>query len=1311
MKSIGQAASFITTRPVAILMVFLAAVVFGFLSLGRLPITLMPELTYPTLTVRTEYPGSAPEEVENDVSRPVEEALGVIAGLRKISSISRAGISDVVLEFGWNSDMSESTQSVLEKLDLVFLPEEARRPLILHYDPSLDPVMELSLSGSGQRFEGESGLRRLRRLAELQIKKELDPVKGVAAVRVRGGLEEEIHVLLEEEALRRTGISIRQVIDRLSQENINVAGGTLKEGRIEYLVRTLNEYENLDEISATIVSTIEGRDVRIEDLGRVVFSHKEREILTRTDGGNSVQIEIFKEGDANIVALARRVRALLGDFDPVAFETQPEEQAEDEDTVAAAMPAAPPRVPGIVNRVYREEGATLQLVADRSLFIASSINEVRNTAILGGMLAVFVLYLFLRNVKSTAIIAISIPISLLITFAPLQLLGVTLNIMSLGGLALGIGMLVDSSIVVLESIYRCREEGDDVVAAADRGTSEVRGAVLASTLTSIAVFFPMVFVEGLAGQAFGDLGLAVVVSLLAAAAVALFFIPMLASRQGRSLSGGGFRYFETEAWTGMRDGYRGSSIALRLVGWPLVALRFTIGFFTLYLRLAWRELREGIRAAPTWFKITNAHNWLVQFVFLVPPLSFVVRGVQRVEGAYLATLRQIWAETRADFLAIPLWARLLTFFPFWMLRFALILPLPHLLLPWPWPFLFASSSWAVVRNDYRSLPRWGRVVAVLTLVPVVFWIVRLLVGALFEGLGHLIIWAYRGSIHLTAYLIKPIIGRVSAVVSWIPLKLTGWVMGGVGRLYPRTLRSALAHPVVVVLIVVGCFWMTWQVVRGLESELLPEVYQGEFSVEVALPVGTPIEETAAVIEPIERAILAERDRIESLILTVGYDSANSQRSDEGEHTARFKILLDENSHGAAAEQAVIDRLRSRFAGIPDLETRVVRPVLFSSRTPIEVEVHGNDLRTLKEYGDRTRELMEGIPELTDVEVTLRSGAPEVQVIYDRDLLARYGLNVRQVAELVRDKVKGFEATRFNLKDRRIPILVRLALDDRESVDDVRGIIVNPGGERPIRLASVAEVTLGEGPSEVRRIDGRRVAVVRANIAEGSLSTATWKIEDQLNRKIEWPSAMTFFISGQNEEWERSRKSLWIALALSVFLVYVIMAAQFESLIHPLVIMLTIPLALVGTVVTLKVMGMALSIVVFLGMIMLAGIVVNNAIVLVDYINTLRRRGIERDAAIVQAGTVRLRPILMTTATTVLGLTPMALGLGDGAEIRTPMAIAVISGLISSTALTLVVIPSFYRIADILKQKILGAGQVTERGDAAVAAPDAKTVTP
>ena len=1167
--------SFTTTRPVAIAMVFLAAVVFGFFSYGRLPVTLMPELSYPTITVRTVFPGAAPEEVENEVSRPVEEALGVIGGLRRISSVSRAGVSDIILEFSWDTEMSEAIQDTLEKLDLVILPDETERPLILRFDPSLDPVLELSLSGEGDRFAGEEGLRRLRRIAELQVKRSLEPIKGVAAVRVRGGLEEEIHVLLVEESLRRTGISIQQVIDRLAEENINVAGGTIKQGRTEYMVRTLNEFEDIRQIEETVVARFEQRDVRVRDLGRVVRSHKEREILTKSDGSESVQVDIFKEADANIVDLAERVKLALGEFDfaaakEAAAATARGEKPETEEAAGGQQrgrgargggPGGPPRPSGLVEELYRNEGIELTLAADRSLFIESSIDEVRKTAIFGGLLAIIVLFLFLRDVRTTAIVAVSIPVSLLITFAPLNILGVSLNIMSLGGLALGIGMLVDSSIVVLESIFRCREEGDRLAKAAVRGTREVRGAVVASTLTTIAVFFPMVFVEGVAGQAFGALGLAVVISLLASLLVAVMLIPMLASREPVDLD-------------------RQKSAGMQL-------LRFS----------SWRALAADVSKV-------------------------------RARGSWLAWL-------------------------------------------------------------------WGAPFVLLWLVP------RFVIGTVLELVGKLLLALLVGLFWVWRRALAPVIKRVFAFVTWLPLKGTDKGLAAIGSVYPRGLRWALRRPLGVVLLMLLSLTLTVALALNLDNELLPEVHQGEFTIELALPVGTPLEETEAILAPVEERVLADRENSEALLVTYGYDAANSNRSDEGEHTARFKVLLDRAD--PRVESRVIERLRAQFSQIPDLTARVVRPVLFSFRTPIEVEVHGDDLVELRRQASRAKQVMAAMPELADVETSLRPGAPEVEIVYDRDLLSRYDLNIGQVARLVRDKVKGFEATLFNLKDRRIPILVRLEETGRESVEDVRGLIINPGGERPIPLAAVATVGLGEGPSEVRRIDGRRVALVTSNIGSGSLGNAVGRIDEELRAGLDWPSDMTFFISGQNQEWERSKGSLVLALALSIFLVYVIMAAQFESLVHPFVIIVTIPLAFFGSFLALAALGVSLSIVVFLGMIMLAGIVVNNAIVLVDYINTLRRRGTPCDEAIVAASSVRLRPILMTTATTVLGLLPMALGLGDGAEIRTPMALTVISGLIVSTGLTLVIIPVVYALVDRGLARLFG--RRTVRVEAALDVPE------
>jgi HAE1 family hydrophobic/amphiphilic exporter-1 len=746
--------------------------------------------------------------------------------------------------------------------------------------------------------------------------------------------------------------------------------------------------------------------------------------------------------------------------------------------------------------------------------------------------------------------------------------------MSLGGLALGIGMLVDSSIVVLESIFRCREEGDELETAANRGTSEVRGAVIASTLTTIAVFFPMVFVEGVAGQAFGDLGLAVVISLLAALIVALFLIPMLASREG-------VKWSETR---------------------PLEAHWKELGSW-LALKRDWQSYRAGVRSRPG--KLRRTARWIA------------------------------------------------------------------------WPLV----------TIYLGL--------------------RLVVGTLFDVVGKTLLAALFGLVWLGRTAIVPATGFVFGILMYAPVKLTQKAMDGLHEGYPRALRWALRNPVTMLMVVIACFAVTGWMALSLDTELLPEVRQAEFTVEVQTPVGTPIEQTEAIVAPVEKAILEEREHLEALVLTVGYDTAYSNRSDEGEHTARFKVLLDRAD--ARLEDEVIRRLRGRFAAIPDLDARVTRPVLFSFKAPIEVEIHGEDLVLLRQQAERAKTTLDAMPQLADVETTQRQGAPEVQVIYDRDLLARYELNLAQVARLVRDKVQGYEATRFNLKDRRIPIVVRLKMEDRETVEEVRSLIINPGGERPIPLSAVARVELAEGPSEVRRVDGRRVALVTANIASGSLGSAVTAIREELNA-LAWPPGTTFLISGQNEEWERSKASLFLALALSIFLVYVIMAAQFESLWHPLVIVFTIPRAFFGTLVTLRLLNISLSIVVYLGMIMLAGIVVNNAIVLVDYINILRRRGSSLVEAVVTAGTVRLRPILMTTATTTLGLLPMALGVGDGAELRTPMAIAVISGLVVSTLLTLFIIPTIYTLIDRFKAQLTGQELVVERpsgpGVGEVAAPEA-----
>jgi hydrophobic/amphiphilic exporter-1 (mainly G- bacteria), HAE1 family len=483
---------FSISRPVTITMFMVAAVVFGYVAFDRLPINLLPDISYPTLTIRTEYAGTAPGEVENLISKPVEEAVGIISGVIRTSSISRPGMSDVILEFDWGTDMDFASLEVREKLDMLTLPQNAEPPLLLRFDPSLDPIMRIGLAG-------DESLIALRLFAKERIKQELEPLDGVASVQISGGLEEEIQINIHEGRLATLGIPVAQVTQRMAQENVNLTGGMLKDGDSEFLVRTLNEFKTVDEMSDIVVSMRANAPILLKDVAEINKGHKERNIITHLDGKESVEIAVYKEADKNTVNVAQTVKERLH----------------------------------VIMQEFQEYNVplTMTIINDQSLFIEQSVNEVVNTAILGGILAILVLYLFLRNMKSTIIIGFTIPISIIVTFFFMYLANVSLNIMSMGGLALGVGMLVDNAIVVLESIDRYLKKNYSPAEAADKGTTEVGKAVIASTLTTVCVFVPIIFVEGIAGQLFNDQALAVTFSLLASLIVALTLIPMLSSRQ------------------------------------------------------------------------------------------------------------------------------------------------------------------------------------------------------------------------------------------------------------------------------------------------------------------------------------------------------------------------------------------------------------------------------------------------------------------------------------------------------------------------------------------------------------------------------------------------------------------------------------------------------------------------------------------------------------------------------------------------------------------------------------------------------------
>lgn len=1025
-------------------MFVLAVVIFGVISFTNLRVDLLPDITYPTLTVRTDYPGSAPSEVESLVSSKIESAVGIVSGVVNVQSSSRASVSDVVVEFDWGTDMDFASIDIRENLETVQLPSGAEKPRILRFDPSLDPIMRISLFGADD-------LIGLRLLAGETVRRRIESIEGVASVLVVGGAEEEIHVEIDEARLATRGISVAQVVSRLRQENINLTGGVLVEGGAEFLVRILNQFITTDEISDIVVGeskdgTVAGASIRLRDVAELKRGIKQRTVIHRTNGEQSVELAVYKEAAANTVSVSDIVQE---------------------------------RLAGVEGELDQVGGTRLSVVFDQATFIRLSIRGVINTALWGGLLAVIVLFLFIREVRSTAIIGIAIPVSIVATFFFMFLANVSLNIMSLGGLALGIGMLVDNSIVVLESINRHTGMGKSKLEAAKAGGGEVGKAVSAATLTTICVFIPVIFLQGIAGQLFTDPALTVTFSLIASLALSLTLLPMLYSVGGSRAD----------------EGADKESKFIRIIASP-------------------------------------------------------IRGVGIIA----------------------------TFF--------------------------------------------GKVINVL---------------------------------------LRPIYLGFDKVFITIE------------SLYPKNLSWALSHKTIVIAAALVVFGASVILMPFLGSELIPEVSRGEFSVEVETPVGTPVEETDTNLLHLKRL----SEDVEDITLTYSIAGTSSAfgSSENNENIGELNISLADGVRDSE-EEKIIEELRRRFENVPGIALSFARPPLFTFDSPIEIAIKGYDLNTLSTLSTRLSEKMSGIAGLADIKSSLDAGNPEIQITFDRQRLAELGINVQSVAEIIRRKIQGDIATEYETGNRKIDIRVRAREQDREDIADLRRLIIGTREEVPISLASLAFITVREGPADIRRTDQERAAIITANLAGRDLGSVISDIEREVE-SLELPRDFNVEIGGQRQEMSASFDSLRFAILLAILLVYLVMAAQFESLLQPFIILFAVPFGMSGVILMLLISGTSISVIVLIGIIIMAGIVVNNAIVLVDYINRLIRSGMETATAVQEAAKVRLRPILMTTSTTVLALVPMAVSRGEGWEIRAPLALTVIGGLIVSTMVTLILVPSIY----------------------------------
>ncbi len=1019
------------TRPVVIIMAFAALIVLGLQSLGRMPVELFPRIDIPFISVITIYPGAGPREIETLISKPLEESVSSITGIRNVQSSSQEGIAVVALEFVVGTDLDTAANEIRSRLDAAraTLPREVQAPVVIKASVSSIPVLILGISG-------ERSAADVRRIAEDQIKESVGKVSGVASATVTGGLTREIQVEVEKDRLQAYGLSISQVAQALQLENLNLPSGAIREGRQEYAVRTVGEFQSVDDLLGVRLITPSGAPVLLRDVAHISSGFAERSELTRLNRRESVGLVIQKQADANTLQVVRGVKHEL----------------------ALLAPELP-------------RDLVVKVAYDQSTFLQDSLSDVQVSLILGAILAVLVVYVFLHDLRSTFIIALAIPTSMLAAFTPMLFAGFSLNMMTLLALALSTGILVDDSIVVLENIHRHLHQGELPRDAALNGRSEIGLAALAITFTDVVVFVPIAFMGGIVGQFFRQFGLTVATVTLFSLFVSFTLTPMLASR---------------------------------------------------------------------WFKR---------------------RGRGEDDGKGLA-------------------ARLFRRF---------------------------DAFYDRLDSGYRGVLTWA--------------------------LGHRWIVVALG---------------IAALVIVLPLA------------------------------------------QFLGFEFMPSVDQGQFSVKIETPAGTNLATTNRAVARVED-LLAKQPEVEAMFARVGSTAGTLSfgQTSTGPNTANIDVSLVDKNRRSRSDAQLMAALRPLAAQIPGAEVKVETQGFGGGEAPVQIQLLGSDLAALNQVAGQISARVRDVPGTIDVDTSWRVGRPELEVQVDRLRAASQGLSTGMVAAALRTAIQGSTDTKLRTGGDEYDIRVRLAESERTAPEDVAGILIAAPGGRPIYVKDVARVSLATGPTQIDRLNRQRMVVVSASLAPGYY---LGNVQREINQRIAAVPlpGVTLRWGGQAQELGESSGQLGGALLLSVALVYILMAALFEAFLSPLIIMFSLPMALVGAILGLMLTGKTLSIVSMIGIIMLMGLVTKNAILLVDYTNTLRARGQSRRDAVLQAGPTRLRPILMTTIAMIAGMLPVAAGIGRGAEFRAPMAVAVIGGLAWSTLLTLLVIPVVYTLIDDLAGWLTGA---------------------
>ncbi|AEG58889.1 efflux RND transporter permease subunit [Desulforamulus ruminis] len=1018
-------------RPVAISMLIIALIILGLFSLPRLAVDLYPEMELPIAIVSTSYEGAAPAEVEELVTKPIESAVATTGNVKEIQSRSQNGNSMVIIQFNWGTNMDNATIDLREKIDFVrgMLPDDASSPRVMKLDPNQQPIITFSVTGP------ETDVVKLKKITEDTIQPRLERVNGVASVNVSGGKTREIKVILDPAKMEAYGLSTTQIMQALASDNITGTAGLVDKGSNETSIRVVSEYNNLEELKQVQVSLPSGSSIALRDLATIEDSFKEEERFSFVDGTPSLGIDVMKSTGANTVQVAKEVLSQV-------------------EALNKTLP----------------NGVKIITIIDMSEFIQDSINNVVHHGVIGGLFAVIILYLFLRNFRSTLVVGLAIPISIIATFSLMYFAGQTINMLSLGGLALGIGSLVDFSVVVLESIYRYRQNGFGIIEAAKLGTAEVGTAVTASAGAQVVVFLPIIFVEGIAGILFKPMALTVSFSHIAALFAALTLVPMLSARLLKNVS-------------------------------P-----------------ADEVLPEG--------KTKN-------------PVIFFGRFIEKLN---------VW---------------------------------------------------------YEKLLHWA--------------------------LGNR----------------KKVVGLTAALL----------------------ILSIVATPFI-------------------GTEFIPTMDQGEISVNIEMPTGTKVEETSKVATDLEKLARDQIKEIERISTTVGTGGMLSFLGGGSGDQASLHIKLKPLEERNITTEQAVETLRQAVMDIPgaDISIDLADSSGGPSSTAVDIAIRGDDLDVLNQLGDLLVETVKGVEGTRNVENSLTEARSEVRIVVDREQAARYGLSASQILSAVSTSFDGKVVSQMRTGDDEVDVRMITPEDAGKGVDTLSNLtIVSPTGAR-VPVSAVASVESHQAPTEISRTDQSREVRITADVMGRDVGSVTKDVTAEIN-KLALPEGYTIKFGGQSQDMAESFASLGMALMLSVVLVFMVMCAQFESLFQPFIIMFSLPPTFIGVIFGLGVTGNPISVTALIGAIMLIGIVLNNAIVLVDYINTLRKRGHERNEAILMAGPVRLRPILMTALTTTLALLPMAFGGGEGSEAQAPMAIVIAFGLTFSTLITLVLVPVVYTLFDDLGKKL------------------------